>query len=61
MHRLDAAHLFQLALEKAPTGSVLHAVADEGVPVCEIAGVISRRPGVPAVSLPIEEAGSHFG
>nr|BBH87991.1 putative NAD-dependent epimerase/dehydratase [Thermosporothrix sp. COM3] len=61
VHRLDAAHLFCLALEQAPAGSVLHAVADEGVPVREIAGVISRRLGVPAVSLPLEEAGSHFG
>jgi nucleoside-diphosphate-sugar epimerase len=61
VHRKDAAHLFCLALEKAPAGSVLHAVADEGVPVREIAGVISRRLGVPVVSLPIEEAGSHFG
>ncbi|GHO48657.1 SDR family oxidoreductase [Ktedonospora formicarum] len=61
VHRLDAAHLYRLALEKAAAGSVLHAVADEGVPVREIAGEISRRLGVPVVSLPIEEAGSHFG
>ncbi len=61
VHRLDAAHLFCLALEKAPAGSVLHAVADEGVPVREIAGVIGRHLGVPNVSLPVEEAGDHFG
>jgi nucleoside-diphosphate-sugar epimerase len=61
VHRLDAAHLFRLALEKAPAGSVLHGVADEGVPVRDIAGVIGRRLNIPVVALPVEEAGEHFG
>ena len=61
VHRLDAAHLFRLALESAKAGSVLHAVADEGVPVREIAGVIGRRLDVPVVALPVEKAGEHFG
>jgi nucleoside-diphosphate-sugar epimerase len=61
VHRLDAAHLFRLAIEKAPAGSVLHAVADSGVPVREIAGVIGHRLGVPVLALATEEAGDHFG
>ncbi|HEV2662048.1 MAG TPA: SDR family oxidoreductase, partial [Ktedonobacteraceae bacterium] len=61
VHRLDAAHLFRLELESAKAGSVLHAVADEGVPVRDIAGSIGRRLSVPVVSLPAENAGEHFG
>ena len=61
VHRLDAAHLFRLALEHAPAGSVLHAVADEGVPVREIAGAIGRGLDVPVVALPAEKASEQLG
>jgi nucleoside-diphosphate-sugar epimerase len=61
VHRLDAAHLFRLALEKAPAGSPLHAVADEGVPIRAIAEVIGRHLDVPVVSVPADEASEHFG
>ncbi|SPM30690.1 SDR family oxidoreductase [Mycobacterium terramassiliense] len=60
LHTLDAAHLYRLALEKAPAGTRLHGVADEGVPFRDIARVIARHLGVPAVSIPAEQAG-HFG
>lgn len=48
VHVFDAAHLFRLALEHAPAGSVLHAVADEGVALREVAEIIARRTGLPA-------------
>ncbi|HEX9520611.1 MAG TPA: SDR family oxidoreductase, partial [Streptosporangiaceae bacterium] len=61
VHRLDAAHLFRLALEKAPAGSVLHAIADEGVPIRAIAEVIGRHLDLPVVAISPENAGEHFG
>jgi nucleoside-diphosphate-sugar epimerase len=61
VHRFDAAHLFRLAAEKAPAGSVLHAIADEGVPVRAIAEVIGRHLGLPVAAVPPEDAGGHFG
>ena len=61
VHRSDAAGLFRLALEKAPAGSVLHAVDDEGVPVRDIAEVIGRHLDIPVVSISSEESGDHFG
>ena len=61
VHRLDAAHLFCLALENAPAGSVLHAVDDEGVPIRKIAEVIGRHLDVPVVSVASEDAADHFG
>jgi nucleoside-diphosphate-sugar epimerase len=60
VHRLDSARLFRLALEKAPAGSTLHAVADEGVPIRDIAEVIGRHLNLPVVSIPREQAGEHF-
>jgi nucleoside-diphosphate-sugar epimerase len=61
VHRLDAAHLFRLALEKAPAGSALHAIADEGVPIRTIAEVIGRHLDLPVVAISPEDAGEHFG
>src|SRR5437667_11323486 len=57
VHVKDAASLYRLAAEHAPSGSVLNAVGDEGVPTREIAEVIGRHLNLPAKSLPAEDFG----
>lgn len=57
VHRLDAARLFRIALERAPAGARLHAVDDDGIPTRAIAETIGRQLG-----LPVESAeAAHFG
>jgi nucleoside-diphosphate-sugar epimerase len=60
-HRLDTARLYRLALEKADAGDKFHAVAEEGVPVRDIAEAIGRGLHVPVVPLAPEESFKHFG
>jgi nucleoside-diphosphate-sugar epimerase len=61
VHRVDAARLFRIALEQAPAGTLLNAVADEGVPFRDIAEVIGRHLQVPAKSIAPEDARAQFG
>lgn len=57
VHRLDAARLFRIAVEEAPAGSVLHAVADEGDPMRAIADVIGRELDLPVQPVAAETYG----
>lgn len=61
VHTLDAARLYRLAVEKAPAGTRLHAVADEGVPFRAIAEAIGKGLGVDAKSLTADEAARALG
>ncbi|MDR9173325.1 SDR family oxidoreductase [Burkholderia multivorans] len=60
-HISDVARLYRLALEKNEAGAKYHAVAEEGIPMRDIAEAIGRALKVPVASLSAEEARAHFG
>ncbi|MBB6243308.1 SDR family oxidoreductase [Rhodanobacter sp. MP1X3] len=60
VHRLDAAHLYRLALENAEPGTRLHGIAEEGIPFRAIAEAIGAGLGIPVRSLTANEAPAHF-
>ena len=60
-HVLDVARLYRLALEKREAGARYNAVAEEGIPVRDIAEVIGRGLKVPVVAMSPEDAAGHFG
>ena len=61
VHRLDAARLVRMTLERAPAGSSVHAIAEEGVATRDIATAIGAGLGLPVAPIPLEEAVEHFG
>ncbi|WP_375425263.1 SDR family oxidoreductase [uncultured Friedmanniella sp.] len=61
VHRSDAARLVRFAVEHAPAGSRLHAVAEEGITTREIAEAIGRGLGLSTVSVAPGDATEHLG
>jgi nucleoside-diphosphate-sugar epimerase len=61
VHRLDAARLYRMALEKSAAGARYHGIAEEGLLFRDIAEVIGRRLNVPVVAKSRDDAANHFG
>jgi nucleoside-diphosphate-sugar epimerase len=61
VHRLDAANLVRLIVDKAPASATLHATAEGGIPTRTIAEAIGRGLDQPVVSIPADQSGDHFG
>lgn len=60
VHRLDAAKLYRLAIEKASKGARYNGVTDTGIEVKRIAELIGKKLNLPVTSLSGEDAIKHF-
>lgn len=61
VHRVDTARLIRLALDSAPAGSILHAVAEDSVATRTIADALGDALDLPIRSVAPEDAVDHFG
>jgi nucleoside-diphosphate-sugar epimerase len=61
VNTFDAANLYRLALESAPAGTRLHAVAEGSVKFRDIAETIGKKLGLQVKSITAEEAPGYFG
>lgn len=61
VHRLDAARLFRLALERGATDGPYHAIGEEAIAFKAIAESLGRHLNVPVTALSAAEAEAHFG
>jgi nucleoside-diphosphate-sugar epimerase len=60
-HVSDVARLYRLAMEKGEAGARYHAVAEEEIPLRQIAEAIGQGLGLPVASVAPEDALAHFG
>lgn len=60
-HTLDVARLYRLAVERAPAGTRLHALGEDGVPFRAIADAIGRHLALPVEPVPADRASDQFG
>lgn len=61
VHRDDAARMVRLGLESAPAGSILHAVAEQGIATRDIAEALGASLGLPTRPIGRDVATDHFG
>ncbi|TMV93636.1 SDR family oxidoreductase [Thioclava sp. BHET1] len=60
-HVDDVAALYAMAFDRGVPGARYHAVAEEGVRICDIAEVIAERLNLPLIKLAPEDIDAHFG
>lgn len=61
VHRSDTARMIRLGLEKAPAGSILHAVGEDGIPMRDIATAIAAQLGIGTDSVTPDDLKADIG